>query len=348
LVTALRYAACHPNGGDLTELDQLKRRNFITLLGGAAAWPFAADAQPRTTPMVGYLSGGAPGAFTAFLAAFRQGLAQTGYVEGQNVAIEYRWAEGHYDRLPALAADLVDRKADLIVASGGDLAAFAAKGATSTIPIVFTSGDDPAETGLVASLARPSGNLTGFSLLVVELHAKRLEMICELVPNAKVIALLVNPTGPQTERVVRAMQEAARVKGVKLEVLKAATVDEIDTAFASLAGLQVDALVQGADPFFLNRGNQLALLAAGHAVPAIYESRPFVEAGGLMSYGASFPEMYRQIGTYAGRILKGEKPADLPVMRPTKLDLVVNLNAAKAIGLKIPESFLLRADQVLE
>jgi putative tryptophan/tyrosine transport system substrate-binding protein len=206
----------------------------------------------------------------------------------------------------------------------------------------------PASDWWLQAWRAPGGNLTGFSLLVVELHAKRLEIICELVPNAKVIALLVNPTSPQTERVMRAMQEAARVKGVKLEVLKAATENEIDTAFASLAGLQVDALVQQADPFFLNRRNQLALLAAGHAVPAIYESRPFVEAGGLMSYGASFPEMYRQIGTYAGRILKGEKPADLPVVRPTKLDLVVNLNAAKAIGLKIPESFLLRADQVIE
>jgi putative ABC transport system substrate-binding protein len=298
--------------------------------------------------VVGYLSGGAPGPFASFLTAFRQGLGETGYVEGQNVAIEYRWAEGHYDRLPALAAELVDRKVDLIAASGGDLAAYAAKGATSTIPIVFTSGDDPAEIGLVASLARPGGNLTGFSLLVVELHAKRLELISELVPNAKVIALLVNPNGPQTERVVRAMQEAARGKGVKLEVLKATTENEIDTAFAFLARLQVGALVQGADPFFLNRCNQIALLAARHAVPAIYESRPFVEAGGLMSYGASFPEMYRQIGAYAGRILKGEKPADLPVMRPTKLDLVVNLSAARAIGLTIPESFLLRADQVIE
>jgi putative tryptophan/tyrosine transport system substrate-binding protein len=327
----------------------MQRRKFITLLAGAAAWPLAADAQQRTMPLVGYLSGGAPGPpFTAFLAAFRQGLGETGYIEGQNVAIEYRWAEGHYDLLPALAADLVNRKVDLIAASGGDLAARAAKGATSTIPIVFTSGDDPAETGLVASLARPGGNLTGFSLLVVELHAKRLELISELIPNTKVIALLVNPNSPQTERVVRAMQEAARVKGVKLEVLKAATRNEIDTAFASLARLQVGALVQQADPFFLNRRDQLALLAARYAVPAIYESRPFIEAGGLMSYGASFPEMYRQIGAYAGRILKGEKPADLPVVRPTKLDLVVNLTAAKAIGLSIPEAFLLRAGEVIE
>ena len=330
--------------------DQLKRREFITLLGGAVGvWPLAAPAQQRPTPVVGYLSGGAPGPpFTTFLAAFRQGLGETGYVEGQNVAIEYRWAEGHYDRLPGLAADLVDHKVDLIAASGGDLAALAAKGATSTIPIVFTSGDDPAETGLVASLARPGGNLTGFSLLVVELHAKRLELISELVPNAKVIALLVNPNSPQTVRVVRAMHEAARIKGVKLEVIQAVTESEIDTAFASLSRLQAGAVVQQADPFFLNRRNQLALLAVRHAVPAIYESRPFVEAGGLMSYGASFPEMYRQIGAYAGRILKGEKPADLPVMRPTKLNLVINLTAARAIGRSIPESFLVRADQVIE
>jgi putative tryptophan/tyrosine transport system substrate-binding protein len=214
----------------------MKRREFITLLGGAAAtWPLAARAQQRTTPMVGYLSGGAPGPFASFLTAFREGLATTGYVEGQNVAIEYRWAEGHYDRLPALAADLIDRKVDLIAASGGDLATRAAKAATSTIPIVSNFGDDPVEIGLVASFAHPGGNLTGFSLLVVELHAKRLELISELVPNAKVIALLVNPNSPQTERVVRAMQEAARVRGVKLEVLKAATESEIETAFASLA-----------------------------------------------------------------------------------------------------------------
>jgi putative tryptophan/tyrosine transport system substrate-binding protein len=328
---------------------KLKRREFITLLGGAAAaWPFAARAQQHTLPVIGYLSGGASGPFAAFLAAFRKGLGEIGYVEGQNVAFEYRWAEGHYDRLPALAAELVERKVDLIAASGGDFAARAAKAATSTIPIVFTSGDDPAETGLVASLARPGGNLTGFSLLVVELHAKRLELISEVIPNAKVIALLVNPDSPQTERVVRAMQEAAGVKGVKLEVLKAATESAIDTAFASLARVQAGALVQGADPFFLSRRDQLALLAARHAIPAIYESRPFVEAGGLMSYGANFPDMYRQIGAYAGRILKGEKPADLPVMRPTKLDLAINLTAARAIGLTIPESFLLRADQVIE
>jgi putative ABC transport system substrate-binding protein len=327
----------------------MNRREFITLLGGAAvAWPLAAHAQRSNLPVVGYLSGGAPGPFASVLTAFRQGLGETGYVEGQNIAIEYRWAEGQYDRLPALAEELVQRKVDLIAASGGDLAARAAKAATSTIPIVFTSGDDPAETGLGASLARPGGNLTGFSLLVVELHAKRLELISELVPTATTIALLVNPHSPQTERVVRAMEEAARVKSVKLEVLKAATESEIDAAFTSLARLQVGALVQQADPFFLNRREQFVLLAARRAVPAIYEGRQFVEAGGLMSYGANFPQMYRQIGVYAGRILKGEKTADLPVMRPTKLDLVLNLTAARAIGLSIPESFLLRADQVIE
>jgi putative ABC transport system substrate-binding protein len=328
----------------------MKRRDFITLLGSAAAtWPLAAHARQAAMPVIGYLSGGAPdGPFASFLAAFRQGLGEIGYVEGQNVALEYRWADGHYDRLPALAAELVDRKVDLIAASGGDLAPRAAKGATSTIPIVFTSGDDPAETGLVASLARPGGNLTGFSLLVVELHAKRLELVSELVPSAKVIALLVNPDSPQTDRVVRAMQEAARVKRVKLEVVNAASENEIDTAFASLSRLQAGALVEQADPFFLKRRDQLALLAARHTIPAIYESRPFAEAGGLMSYGASFPEIYRQIGAYAGRILKGEKPADLPVMRPTKFDLVINLIAARAIGLSMPESFLLRADQIIE
>jgi putative tryptophan/tyrosine transport system substrate-binding protein len=327
----------------------MKRREFISLLGGAAAaWPLGARAQQRTTPVIGYLSGGAPGAFASSLTAFREGLSETGYVEGRNVAIEYRWAEGQYDRLPALAADLVGRKVDLIAASGGDLAARAAKGATSTIPIVFTSGDDPVVTGLVASLARPGGNLTGVNLLVVELHAKRLELITELVPQAKVFALLVNPNSPQTERVVQAVQEAAHVKGLRLHILKAANESEIATAFASLVQLQAGALVQQADPFFINRRDQLALLAARYAIPTIYEGRQFAEAGGLMSYGTSFAEMYRQIGVYSGRILKGEKPADLPVMQPTKFQLVINLKAAKAIGLTVPESFLLRADAVLE
>jgi putative ABC transport system substrate-binding protein len=327
----------------------VKRREFIALLGGAAAaWPLAARAQQRLTPTIGYLSGVALGAFPQTLGAFREGLAETGYTEGQNVAIEYRWAEGHYDRLPALAADLVGRKVDVIAATGGDLAAFAAKNATSKIPILFTSGDDPVVTGLISSLARPGGNLTGVSLFVVELHAKRLELMTEVLPQMRAVALLVNPNSPQSERVVRAVQEAARVKGLQLHVLKAADENEIATAFASLVRLQVAALIQQADPFFIQRRDQFALLAARHAIPAIYEARQFAEAGGLMSYGVSIPEMYRQLGMYSGRILKGEKPSDLPVMQPTKFQLVVNLKAAKAIGLMIPESFLLRADEVIE
>jgi putative ABC transport system substrate-binding protein len=326
----------------------MMRREFITLLGGAAAFPLAARAQQHATPVIGYLSGGAPGAFAPLLAAFREGLAETGYVEGRNATIEYRWAEGQYGRLAALAGELVGRKVDVIAASGGDLAAHAAKGATSTIPIVFTSGDDPVVTGLVSSLSQPGGNLTGVTLLVVELHAKRFELISELVPQITAVALLVNPTSPQTERVVRAMEAATRVKGVQLHVLKAADENAIGTAFASLPQLQVGALIQQADPFFSNRRDQLALLAARYTVPAIYESRQFAEAGGLMSYGPSSPEMYRLLGVYCGRILKGEKSAELPVMQPTKFQLVVNLRAAKAIGLMVPESFLVRADVVIE
>jgi putative tryptophan/tyrosine transport system substrate-binding protein len=328
----------------------VKRREFIAMLGGAAAWPVAARAQQQhAVPVIGYLSGGSSGPFAPFLAAFRQGLRETGYVEGQNVAIEYRWAEGIYDQLPALAADLVGRKVDVIATSGGDLAAFAAKNATSTIPIVFTSGDDPVVTGLVSSLARPGGNLTGVSFFVVEMHAKRFELITELVPQTKTIALLVNPNSPQTERVLQAMQDTARVKGVQLHVLKASTADQIDTAFATLSSqLRAAALIVQSDPFFIGRRGQFALLAARYIIPAIYDLRPFVEAGGLISYGPSLPAVYHQVGAYAGRVLRGEKPVDLPVVQPTKFELVVNLMAAKAIGLTIPESFLLRADEVIE
>jgi putative ABC transport system substrate-binding protein len=264
------------------------------------------------------------------------------------VKIEYRWAEGQYDRLPALAAGLVARRVDLIAASGGDLAAHAAKGATSTTPVVFTSGDDPVATGLVASLARPGGNLTGFAFLVVELHPKRFELMSELVPLAKVMGLLVNPGSPQTDRVIRTMQEASRAKGIQLRILKAGTESEIGTAFDSFVEQPVGALVVQADPFFVNRRQQFAALTARHAVPAIYEGRPFVVAGGLMSYGTNALAMYRQIGVYAGRVLRGEKPSDLPVMQPTQFELLINLTAAKAIGLTIAESFLLRADEVIE
>jgi putative ABC transport system substrate-binding protein len=327
----------------------VNRRDFISLLGSAAAWPLAARAQQSgPMPVIGYLSGGAPGPFATNVAAFREGLKDAGYVEGQNVKVEYRWAEGQYDRLPALAAELAGRKVDLIAASGGDLAARAAKGATSTIPVVFTSGDDPVATGLVASLARPGGNLTGFAFLLVELHPKRLELMSELVPLAKVMGLLVNPASPQTDRVIQTMQEASRAKGIQLRILKAGTESEIGSAFDSLIQQPVGALVVQADPFFVNRRQQFAALTARHAVPAIYEGRPFVVAGGLMSYGTNAVAMYRQIGVYAGRILKGEKPSDLPVIQPTQFELLINLTAAKAIGLTIPESFLLRADEVIE
>jgi putative ABC transport system substrate-binding protein len=324
------------------------RRAFIAGLRGAAAWPFMARGQQSALPVIGYLSGGSSGPFAPYLAAFRQGLSKNGFVEGQNVAMEYRWAEGEYNRLPSLASELVSRKVNVIAASGGDLAARAAKSTTSTIPIVFTSGDDPTVTGLVATLARPGGNLTGVSFFVVELHAKRFELITELVPKARIIALLVNPSSPQTERVVGAMQQAARAKGMQLQILKAATDSEIDTAFATFDQLRADVLVEQSDPFFVSRRDQFALLAARHAIPAIYEGRQFAQAGGLISYGPSLSDVYHQVGAYVGRILKGEKPADLPVVQPTKFELVVNLKAAGAIGLTIPEAFLLRADEVIE
>ena len=325
----------------------VKRREFLTLAAGATiARPHAARAQQRSIPVIGYLNGGSPLAMT--LEAFRQGLGESGYVEGQNVAIEYHWAEGKYDRLSDLAAELVSRHVDVIAAGGGDLAARAAKVATSTIPVVFTSGDDPVETGLVTSLARPSGNLTGVGFFVVELHAKRFELLSELVPQAKLIALLANPLSPQTERVIRAMQQVTTAKGVELKVLNASTESEIETAFNALAGFHADALVQQADPFFVSRREQFALLAVRHSIPTIYEGREFAQAGGLISYGPSLSSVYHQVGSYVGKILKGERISDLPVVQPTKFELVVNLRAAKAIGLKISESFLTRADEVIE
>ena len=327
----------------------MRRRELMLLLGGAAAaWPRAGRAQRKEMPVIGYLSGSAAGPSAPFVAAFRQGLGETGYVEGQNVAIEYRWAEGSYDRLPALAAEFVGRGVDLIVASGGPPAAQAAKRATSTIPIVFASGDDPVATGLVASLARPGGNLTGVSFLVADLNPKRLELLSELVPQAKVIALLVNPKFPETVRVMREVQDAARAKGLQLPILKASNESEIDAAFASLGRLQAGALVVGSDAFFNSRREQVVALASRHAVPAIYELRQSVASGGLISYGVSFTVVFHRLGIYAGKILKGARPADLPVEQPTNFELVINLKTAKALGLTVPQSLLARADEVIE
>ena len=326
----------------------MRRRNFMTVLAGAAAYPLLAGAQQKALPVVGFLNSTPPGPFAPQVAAFHQGLSGTGYVEGQNLTIEYRWAEGHEDRLPALAADLVDRKVDVIVAGGSINAAIAAKSATSTIPIVFPGISDPVAAGLVASLARPGGNVTGFDPFQFELMPKRLELLTELVPQAGVIALLVNPDDPRAEGLVRNLQEAARTKGVQLPILKVATEGEIDAAFASLVDLHAGALLVDPDPLFNNRREQLVALASHHAVPALYAWREHVLAGGLISYGASVAAGFRQAGIYAGRILNGANPADLPIEQPTKFELILNLKAAKALGLIIPPSLLTVADEVIE
>jgi putative tryptophan/tyrosine transport system substrate-binding protein len=324
----------------------VKRREFLVLVGSAMAAACPLRAQQKAMPVIGYLHYASPGPNAPNVAAFHQGLSETGYVEGQNVAIEYRWAAGRYDRLPALATDLVGHKVDVIVAAGPP-AARAAKGATSTIPIVFASAD-PVGEGLVASLARPGGNLTGISALSTELTPKRLELLSELVPQIRVTALLVNPNNPTAESIIGDVQGAARAKVVQLHILKAGAESEIDTAFATLVQLQVGALIVGADPFFFSRRGQLVELAARHALPAIYESREFATAGGLISYGSSLAAAYRQTGIYAGKILKGAKPTDLPVEQPTTFELVINLNTAKALGLTVPPSILARADEVIE
>jgi putative ABC transport system substrate-binding protein len=324
----------------------MHRRRFIAFLGAAITAARILRAQ-QAMPVIGYLGSTSPGPTAPLLAALRQGLSETGYVEGQNLAVEYRYAEGSYDRAPALAAELVGRKVEVIL-SGGFLSALAAKNATSTIPIVFAGVSDPVAAGLVASLARPGGNLTGFSPLQMELMPKRFELLTELVPRAGVIALLVNPDDPRAEGLVRDLQEAARMKGVQLPILKAITEDQIDAAFASLVDLHADALVVDPDPLFSNRRDQILALASRHAVPAIYPWREHVLAGGLISYGASVAAGFRQAGIYAGKILKGAKPADLPVQQPTTFELVVNLKTAKTLGLTVPPSILARADEVIE
>jgi putative ABC transport system substrate-binding protein len=327
----------------------VNRRTFIgNVVVGLLAVPLAGRAQQKAMPVIGVLSTGSPSASSGpFMGAFRQGLSEAGYVEGQNLAIEYRWAEDHYDRLPALAADLVGRKVDLIMANSPP-SALAAKSTTATIPIVFRGGPDPVGAGLVASLARPGGNLTGVSFLVVELYPKRFDLLSELVPHAKVIALLVNPNLPETARVIPDVQEAARAKGVQIAILKAVTESEINAAFATLAQLQAGALLVGSDPFFNSRREQLVALATRHSVPAIYQGREFAATGGLISYGASFTSVFRQLGIHAGKILAGAKPADLPVQQPTKFELVINLKTANALGLTVPQSLLARADEVID
>jgi putative tryptophan/tyrosine transport system substrate-binding protein len=326
----------------------MTRRELMLVLVGAITAAGALRAQQKAMPVLGFLSSASPGWFAPNVGAFLQGLSESGYVEGQNVAIEYRWAESRIDRLPALAADLVDRKVDVIVATGGTPSARAAKSATSTIPIVFTTGGDPVEQGLVASLARPGGNLTGVSMMFTELMPKRLELLSEVAPQARVIALLVNPNAPSTARIIGDVQEAARTKGVQLHIVRAGTEGEIDAAFATLVQLQAGALVVSPDAFFNSRREQLLALASRHAVPAIYEWREFTAAGGLISYGPIVAAGFRLAGIYAGKILKGAKPADLPVQQSTTFELVINLKTARSLGLTIPQSILLRADEVIE
>ena len=323
----------------------MRRRQFMTLLGGAAAWPLAARAQ-QTMPVIGFLSNASPDLYAIRQHAFRQGLKEAGYVEGQNVAIEYRWAEGQNDRLPVLAAELVQRQVAVIAAAGGTPAALAA---TATIPIVFAVSVDPVEIGLVASLNRPGGNLTGITNLNVEVGPKRLELLRELIPTATIVALLVNPTSPSiAESFLRALQPAARALGLQLHVLNASTDRDFDPVFATMVQLRADALVISPDVFFNTRAERLAMLSLRHAVPAIHQYRPFVAAGGVIGYGSDETEYYRLVGTYAGKILKGEKPAELPVVQSTKVELIINLKTAKALGLTVPLSLLGRADEVIE
>src|SRR5262245_50987866 len=319
----------------------MRRREFIATLGGAAALPFSARAQQPTMPVVGFLNGGTPDSYVHQVAAFRQGLTEAGYIEGQNVAIEYRWAKNQFGHLPALAADLVNRRVAVLV-TGGSLAAQAAKSASATIPVVFNV-TDPVGRGLAASLNRPGGNATGVNVLATELGPKRLELLRELVPKAASVAILANPSSPSAALQIKQLQEGARAVGLQPQILNASRLDELDVAFAEYVHRHADTMVVTADTFFNDRRNHLVALAAKHSVPIIYEWREFVEAGGLMSYGANLKDTYRQLGIYAGRILNGAKPADLPIEQPTKFELVINLKTAKALGLAIPQPILLQA-----
>ena len=324
----------------------MRRREFIGIAGGAAVWPLAGRAQQPQMPVIGYISGGSASFYQSILPAFREGLREQGYIEGQNVTIEYRWAEGDYDRLPAFAAEFVSRKVDVIAATGPS--SMAAKAATSTIPIVFTSGSDPVADGRVVSLARPGGNLTGVSFLTVELNPKRFELISEMVPQARTIGLLFNPNQASTETVIRQVAAAAKAKSIELRALDVSAGVDFETAFAALQKFKAGALIVQTDPFIDARRDQLIDLAARFAVPAIYGFREFALAGGLMSYGVSITDVYRHAGLYVGKILKGAKPAELPVQQPTKFELIINLKTAKTLSLTIPPTLLARADEVVE
>jgi putative tryptophan/tyrosine transport system substrate-binding protein len=325
----------------------VKRREFITLLGGAAAWPLAARAQQPAMPVIGFLDPRSPDGMTERLRGFRQGLKDTGYVDGENVAIEYRWAEGQNDRLPALADELVRRRI-AVIAAFGIVAANAAKAATTTIPIVFAVAVDPVRLDLVASLNRPGGNLTGFNILTTELVTKRLELLHELVPGAVRVAVLVDPAYPDTEVMVRDLAAAARAMGLQIQVFNATNGREINEAFASFVRERPDALFVGGEPFLNSRRVQLVNLASRHAIPATYALRDYAEVGGLMSYGPNIADAFRQAGVYAGRILKGAKPADLPVVQASKFELVINAETARLLGLTVPDKLLARADEVIE
>ena len=327
----------------------MKRRDFMTIFAGAAAYPRLADAQQKTMPVIGWLHSLTADQSASVIAAFRDGLREAGYTEGQNVAIEYRWGDGQYDRLPLLAAGLVDQKVNAILTGGGSGSAIAAKKATATIPIVFTSVSDSIGDGLVASLARPGGNVTGISSVALQLTAKRLEMVSDLLPGgAKKFALLVNPDYVLTPRIISQMSDATANKDVVVHITNARNETELDSVFSALPRLQAEALIVGSDPFFYDRRQLVAALAARSAVPAIYELRQFADAGGLMSYGTSITGIYRQAAGYVGRILKGANPADFPVQQPTKFELVINLKTAKALALTVPRSLLQRADEVIE
>jgi len=326
----------------------MRRREFISLLGGAAAWPLAARAQQSARPVIGFLSSRSPAESASDVAGFRQGLAQTGYVENQNLAIEYRWAENRYERLPALAADLVGRQVAVIAALGGPVTALAVKAATKTVPFVFITGVDPVKLGLVASFARPGGNATGLNIFITAIEAKRLGLLRELVPTAARIAVIVNPNSPEVDSQLNDVQTGADAVGWELQILRVGSEAEFDSAFATLARSAVEALLVAADPFFNSQRERIVALAARHKIPAIYEARGYAVAGGLMSYGPNLPDAYRQVGLYTGQILKGAKPANLPVIQPTALELVINLKTAKAVGIEVPPTLLARADEVIE